>query len=109
MKAQELLKKAPSTSERAEKFIPGIKRSLQTNVIDKLIVQKEKIESKIFELASFDLETDVNRGVRRLTQDECEARFTEIINLEWELKLLEIEIKSKQESFNEYFAEEKAL
>ncbi len=105
MKALELLKTNASLEKRAEKFTTSIKRNIQRDVIDSLTAKKEKIEDQLFELTNFTLQTDVNQGLKQMTKDECEARFKKIIDLEYELKLLEVELKTKSESFNSYFGE----
>jgi hypothetical protein len=38
-----------------------------------------------------------------MTKDSVEKRFTKIIDLEYELKLVSLELTAKQESFDKYF------
>ncbi len=59
----------------------------------------------MFELTDFTLDTDLNRGLAKVTRDEVEDRFTKIINLEYELKLVDLELTVKQASFDNYFLE----
>lgn len=103
MKAFDLLKSNKTVAERAENYITAVKRNIQRDVIDALTSKKEKIEDDLFELTNFNLETDVNRGYQAMTKDSVEARFKKIIDLEYELKLVELELKAKTEAFNKYF------
>lgn len=103
MKALEMLKDSVSVSKRADKFVVSIKRNIQKDVIDALTTKKEKIEDDLFELGTFQLETDANKGLRALTKEECEVRFKRIIDLEYQLRLTDLELKFKQESFDKYF------
>lgn len=102
-KAQELLKTNVSVAQRADKFAVSIQRNIQKDVLDVLVDRKDKIDEELFELSDFSLETDVNRGVRPMKQEECEERFKKMIELEYELELLEKEIEIKTKSFNKYF------
>jgi len=104
-KALELLKSNKSVSERAENFAISIKRNIQRDVIDELTSKKEKIDDELFELSDFTLSTNLNNGMKQMTKNECEARFKKIINLEYELKLINIELDVKTASFNKYFGE----
>lgn len=106
-KALELLKSNKSVAERAEQYATSVKRNIQRDVIDTLIAKKESIEDELFELTNFNLETDVNRGYQAMTKEAVESRFKKIIDLEYKLKLTELELKTKQESFNKYFGNEK--
>jgi hypothetical protein len=40
-----------------------------------------------------------------MTKDSVEARFKKIIDLEYKLKLVALELTAKQESFNKYFGD----
>jgi hypothetical protein len=104
MKALELLKSNKSVAERAENYATSVKRNIQRDVIDQLVAKKEGIEDELFELTNFNLETDANRGYQAMTKEAVEQRFKKIIDLEYRLKLVELELKTKQESFDKYFA-----
>ncbi len=104
MKALDLLKANVSIEKRAEKFAVSIKRNIQRD-LDQLTAKKENIEDQLFELTNFSLSTDLNKGLRQMTKEDCEERFRKAIQLEYELKLLEVEIKIKTDSFNTYFGE----
>lgn len=103
VKALDLLKSNKSVAERAENYAASVKRNIQRDVIDVLVAKKEAIEDQLFELTNFNLETDVNRGYQAMTKDSVEKRFTKIIDLEYELKLVSLELTAKQESFDKYF------
>ena len=105
-KALELLKSNKSVAERAENYTISVKRNIQRDVIDSLTAKKEGIEDELFELTNFNLETDVNRGYQAMTKEAVEGRFKKIIDLEYKLKLVELELKTKQESFDKYFGNE---
>jgi len=105
MQALEMLRKTRSLEERAESFVESTKRNIQRDVLDTLITRKLKLKDKVFSLSNFSLLTDVNSGLKEMTREDVEARFKEIIQSEYELKLLEMEIKAKTEAFNFYFNE----
>jgi hypothetical protein len=108
-KALELLKTNKTVAERAENYATSMKRNIQRDVIDTLVAKKEKYEDEIFELSNFTLDTNINRGVSQMTKEDCEARFKKLIQIEFELTLLNIELKAKTESFNKYFGETSAV
>jgi hypothetical protein len=103
MKALSLLKSNKTVAERAENYITAVKRNIQRDVIDNLTAKKEGIEDELFELTNFNLETDVNRGYQAMTKGTVEARFKKVIDLEYKLKLITLELNTKQESFDKYF------
>lgn len=105
MKALQILEKNQSTRERASEYLKSIKRNLQKKVIDSLEEKIEAIEDKIYGLLDMSLNTDLNKGVKTVTRDQAEARFSEVIELEYELELLNRELEIKRESFDKYFAE----
>jgi archaellum component FlaC len=103
MKALELLKTNTGVAERAENYVSSVKRNIQRDVIDALTSKKEKIDDELFELKNFSLETDANKGVIEMKREDVEKRFRKIIDLEYELKLVSLELTAKQESFEKYF------
>jgi archaellum component FlaC len=103
MKALELLKTNTGVAERAENYVSSVKRNIQRDVIDALTAKKEKIDDELFELKNFNLETDANKGVIEMKREDVEKRFRKIIDLEYELKLVSLELTAKQESFEKYF------
>ncbi len=102
-KALDLLKSNKTVSERAENYIVSVKRNIQRDVIDAITAKKEAMEDELFELTNFNLETDMNKGYQQMTKESVEARFKKIIDLEYKLKLTELELAAKQASFNKYF------
>lgn len=103
VKALEMLKNSKSIGERAENYIVSAKRNIQRDVIDAIISKKEAMEDKLFDLSDFTLETNLNAGVERMDKDAVEKRFKQIIDLEYQLKLLKLELETKQASFSKYF------
>jgi len=103
MKALELLKTNTGVAERAENYVSSVKRNIQRDVIDALTAKKEKIDDELFELKNFSLETDANKGAIEMKREDVEKRFRKIIDLEYELKLVNLELTAKQESFEKYF------
>lgn len=103
--ALEMLGKNKTVAQRAESYVGSIKRNIQRDVIDNLIARKEKLEEEKFELSDFTLDTNINSGHRRMTAEDCEKRFKRLIDVDYELALLDIEIKVKQASYDKYFIE----
>lgn len=102
-KALTLLRTNKTVNERAEKYTERIRKSLSLKIIDSLKEKIEKIDDKIFDLENFSLETNLNKGMKQLTKEDCEARFEEIIDLSFNKKVLELELAAKQEAFDAYF------
>jgi hypothetical protein len=103
MKALDMLKANKTVSERAENYVTSSKRNIQRDVIDSLVAKVESIEDELFELTNFNLETNINAGITQMTKESVETRFKKIIDLEYKLKLTNLELSAKQESFNKYF------
>lgn len=104
VKAIDLLKTNQSTAERADNFVVSIKRDIQRDILDNLTIRQEKLIDEKFNLKQFTLGTDVNAGLRPMTQDECKKRFERLIEVEYQLELLGKEIEIKTNAFNTYFA-----
>lgn len=103
-KALTLLSTVKTGKEKAEQYFPRIKNSLWI----KLINFKESIDSikdQISDLENFSLDTNINKGIVAMDKDECEKRFSSILDKKFELSLLEAEYKAKKETFEEYFGE----
>ncbi len=107
MKALALLKKSKSTTERASKYASRIAQSLRVDKIIPLEEEIEKIDDKIFDLQDFSLETDLNAGMKKLTKEDCEKRFGEIIDLQVKKTVLELKLKATQEAYDELFGKKK--
>ncbi len=105
-KALKMLQNNVTIQERAVSYLNTIKRNIQRDVIDELVARKEKIEERIFELKDLNLSIDLNAGQKRMTAEDCEKQFKEIIELEFQLAVLTLELKVKQDSFNTYFVNE---
>ena len=101
--ALDMLKSNKTVTDRAENYFTSVKRNIQRDIIDSLTAKKEGMEDELFELTNFNLETDMNRGVQQMTKELVESRFKKIIDLEYKLKLINLELSAKQESFNKYF------
>lgn len=105
-KALKMLNTAKSVSDRAEAYAPRIKESLKLKIIRPLKERIAVIDDKIFDLSNFALDTDLNRGQKQMSKEDCEKRFEEIIELSYEKDMLEMELESKQETFDDLFGEE---
>lgn len=103
MKALELLKSNKSVAERAENYALSVKRTIQRDVIDTLVTKKEGIEDQLFDLTNFNLDTDINRGLQVMTKEDVEKRFKKILDLEYQLTLISLELNTKQDGFIKYF------
>jgi len=98
-----LMEKNKSVKERAESYFESVRRNIQRDVIDALVAKKEDLKDKLFELTNFTLDTNLNAGLSRMTKDDCEKRFKQIIENEYQLELIELELSAKQDTFNKYF------
>jgi hypothetical protein len=98
-----LMEKNKSVKERAQSYLESVRRNIQRDVLDQLTGQKEKLEDELFELTNFVLDTNLNAGLRMMTKEDCEGRFKRIIEVEYRLELVKLELGSKQASFDKYF------
>lgn len=103
MKALELLKNSKTVAERAESFVKTAKRTVEREVIDTIQDRVEKLQQRLFDLKDFTLDTNLNKGMVRMTSEECSTRFKDIIQTEFELALAQQEAKIKQASFDDLF------
>lgn len=101
--ALSLMSQNKSVKDRAEAYVISVKRDIQKKVIDTLVEQKEKLADELFELTNFTLETNHNAGIQSMTKEVCENRFKRIIDVEFELTLIDRELEIKQASFDKYF------
>lgn len=103
MKALEMLKTEKSITEVAENYVASIKRELQREVIDALQKKKEAFDDEKFKLQNFSLQTNLNAGTTIMSREECQARFKRLIEVDFEIEMLELEIESKKKAFETYF------
>jgi hypothetical protein len=103
MKALTLLKKGKTTSERAERYAKTVKEDLFEEAIKPLERRILEIEDKIFELEDFNLETNLNAGMRRMDGEEVKRRFKSMIDLNYEKRLVELELATKKAVYNSLF------
>ena len=101
--AYTLLEKNKTVKERADFYHSAIQRNLQRNVIDTLIEKRDALKDELFDKSNFSLDTNLNAGQRTMTKEDCENRFARIIDIEYELELIELELESKQAIFTKYF------
>lgn len=106
-KALDLLQQSKSIKERAVKYAQRIAKSLELSLINTLEEEIEKMEDKIFDLENFTLDTNLNKGVKEMTKEDCETRFKEIIELNYKIDLKKAELASKKKSFDSLFGETK--
>lgn len=104
-KALELLKQSKSVAQRAAQYVTSVKRDIQRDVLDALTKKKEALDDELFDLSNFSLETDMNAGRKQMTKDDVLVRFKRMIQIEYELKLITMELEVKQTAFNAYFDE----
>jgi hypothetical protein len=104
-KVLELLKQSKSVAQRAAQYTTSLKRDIQRDVIDPLIARKEKLDDELFDLTNFSLETDMNAGCKQMTKEDVLTRFKRIIQIEYELRLISLELDVKQSSYENYFGE----
>lgn len=102
-KAELLLNSNKSVAERASKYAKTVSKAIKTDMLDAIKRKIDNIDSKIFDLENFSLETDMNRGITALTKESVQERFEHMINLEHNKTLLELEYKSKKAAFDSYF------
>ncbi len=107
MKAEDIMKESMSINDRAGNYAKTIKRK-QKQVIDALTDKKEHLEDMLASQLDFSLNVDINKGVAPITREEAERRFTKALELEYDLKLLILELEAKQAIYDKYFTDEKA-
>ena len=108
-KALEMLKLNKTVAERAESYLDSIKRNLQKEVIDKLIERKDTLRDQIFSLTDVTLQTNINLGVSAITREAAQANFKKLMDAEYELEILTLELEARQDIFNKYFVVEEEI
>jgi len=103
--AYKLLVSSKTPADRAKEYVSSVKRKIQETVISPLRDNVESLRDKIADKKEFTLKTDHNAGMKLMTREEATARFKEIIDFEYELKLAEMELETKENSFKAYFGE----
>ena len=103
-KALELLKSNTPFAERAEDYVKTASRNIQQNFINSLVARKEALNDKISDKKNFSVITE--KGISEASRSSIEQRLSEILEAEYQLKLLVLELEAKQALFNEYFEEE---
>lgn len=103
MKAHTLLLKAKSVAERADTYATRIKTSLERTMLVPLQEKIDKIDDEIFDLENFALDTKLNKGMKMMTKEDCEARFESIINKKHAQTILQLELDNKQKEFDKLF------
>lgn len=101
-KGLSMMKKAKTTTARADEYFARIKSSI---FITKIAPLREAIankKSKIFDLEDMSLATNRNKGVEAMTKESIEERFVEIIKLSEEIALDEIKLKVREDKYEEY-------
>lgn len=101
--AFKLLVSNKTPQERASEYVSSVKRKLLETVVSPLQDAVESLRDKIADRKEFSLKTDHNLGLKLMTREDATARFKEIIDLEYELKLAEMELECKLKSFEAYF------
>ena len=105
-KALNLLKKSKRTSERAKSYMETLGRNMKRNHIEGLEDQIRGLQEKVFDLETFNLNTNVNSGKVAMTREQVESNFNLIFNLQQEIKILEETLALNVEIYNEYFSTE---
>ncbi len=103
---EKLLSQSINVDGRAKAFTESIQRNLQKKVLDVLTEEKEKLVDDIFQAKDFTLRTDVNSGQVAVTREQAEQRFDNLMQLEYKLVFVEIELKERQAIFDKYFKAE---
>ena len=81
--ALNLLNNTTSTSEIANNYYQSVKYKVD-KTLEELINQERIIDSRIFDLTNFSLETNLNAGIKVITREETETRFEAVLSLEYE-------------------------
>lgn len=102
-KAYKLLLSSKTAKTKAERFVPRIKESLDLELLRPLKEEIAKYKDKVFDLEDFTLDTNLNKGNKAMTKEECEERFKEIIILKHKIVVKELELKAKESAFNDLF------
>lgn len=106
MKALEIMRSVVPVDKKAETYALTIKRNLQKQIIDPLIDKKEKLEDDIESAMDFSLNVNINEGMSPITREQAEERFKRVQGLEYQLVMLNLEMKAKLEIFNRYFGDD---
>lgn len=92
-----------SVETKAADYVKSIKQSIKVKLLQPLKQRIADLKFKVKELEEMSLEHDANKGLIALSKDDCEKRFLEIIELNAQIKLLELEYKNKKNTYKHYF------
>lgn len=107
-KVMSLLKSAPSVEAKATAYEKRIRENLEKEMIQPLKDKISRLETQIEDQLDFSLDTDLNKGVEKISRPEVEARVRKAIELKYDKSIIELELKLNQEAFNELFSDEEA-
>ena len=97
------LQEVPNIKDRAKSFNESIKDHLKTNILDPCRSKITTLEDEKFELSNFTMDTNLNSGNLAVTREDTKKRYERIMRINHELKLLNLELESYQETYNEWF------
>lgn len=103
-KALDIMRESVPINKKAEDYFKTIKRNLQKQVLDVLIDKKEHLEDTLASYLDFSLDVNINKGINPITREEAEKRFGKALEIEYELTLVTIELKTKQDIYDKYFS-----
>lgn len=102
-KAEKLLKKEANVDKKAEAFVESAVRNIQKSFLDTLKDRRDNLQDKIASKLDFTLVVDLNKGQSPVTREEAERRFETALEAQYELKLVNIELETKQALFDDFF------
>ena len=105
-KALNLLKRSKRTNERANSYMETLGRNMKRTHIEGVEDQIRSLQEKVFDLETFNLNTNVNSGKVAMTREQVENNFNRIFELQQEIKILQETLALNVEIYNEYFSNE---
>jgi D-Tyr-tRNAtyr deacylase len=102
-KALNMLETSKTLSERASQYYTAIARDIKDSTITVLEKKIEKLKNKVFDLSDFTLEADANAGQRRMSQEDCQSQLQQLLDTQYAIKVLELELKLKTDIYKELF------
>lgn len=101
--AYNVMSKSKTHKERAEKYAERIGKNLKSDILEPIERKIEDIEDKIFGLKDISLKTNINEGIRQVSQEQVQSNLAKVIELEYEKDLLIAEYNSKASAYNALF------
>jgi len=105
-KVLSLLQHAPSIESKAKDYEKRIRETLRKEMIQPIEDRIANLDTQIEDQLDFSLNTDLNKGIDKISRPEVEDRVRKAIKLKYSKGLAELELKLTKTAFDDLFEDE---